>query len=119
MNIKTKLVPITWLHGIPHGHSCGYVGVPAGHPWHGLDYYGTTLVGDITIHGGVTWADDYVPHQPDCDSALGYWWVGFDTAHARDNATRCNESYCRAELDSLTKQAVNAALGCVCTIEPL
>jgi hypothetical protein len=60
------------------GYRCGYVRVPAGHPWHGRDY------DDIgaDVHGGLTFA------QPDTDCGTGgednAWWVGFDCAHYMD-----------------------------------
>lgn len=91
------------------GHRCGYVRVPDGHPWHGLDYAGgadgrrmpmTTgrfsipvpdhdsedyipyedqIQAKVRVHGGVTYAGE-APH-PDC--AQG-WWFGFACAHHFD-----------------------------------
>jgi hypothetical protein len=42
---------IMWGH-----HYCGYVTVPAGHPWHGLGYAKPPIV-DIDVHGGITYAE--------------------------------------------------------------
>jgi hypothetical protein len=64
------------------GYRCGYVRIPAGHPWHGKDYDSVQPYPDV--HGGLTFAEA----DADCgkggdDSA---WWVGFDCAHAGDAA---------------------------------
>lgn len=60
------------------GYRCGYVRIPAGHPWHGLDY---DDVG-AEVHGGLTFA------EPDTDCGKGgednAWWLGFDCAHYCD-----------------------------------
>lgn len=84
-------------------HLCGYVGVPKGHPWFGIEY-NQCLEGcpgepnqftpSITswfcdhekpetvteVHGGLTYSSmgdgEYLPE--------GYWWFGFDCAHAGD-----------------------------------
>lgn len=63
------------------GYRCGYVRVPAGHPWHGKDY-GDEGMYDIEVHGGLTFA------EPDTDCGKGgednAWWFGFDCAHYND-----------------------------------
>jgi hypothetical protein len=98
MKIETKLVPITWLAGMPHGYACGYVGVPEGHPWYKKDYDSI----DAHVHGGLTWSDWFVgTDKPD-----GLWWVGFDTAHYGDNQTNCNKAYCENEVEELKEQAI-------------
>ena len=60
------------------GYRCGYVRVPAGHPWHGKDYDNI----DADVHGGLTFAHP----DADCgkDGEDSAWWVGFDCAHAFD-----------------------------------
>lgn len=55
------------------GAWCGYVLIPEGHPWHGLD---TWALADVSIHGGVTFAG----HHPAFDS----YAVGFDCCHSGD-----------------------------------
>jgi hypothetical protein len=78
----------------PQGAWCGYVGVPPGHPWHGLDYWSGVdedrpTLPDIDVHGGITYAkecdDDPVNGichlSPDGDHV---WWIGFDCGHAWD-----------------------------------
>ena len=64
------------------GYRCGYVQLPKGHPWHGLDYDDANEVMDVPVHGGLTFSE---PDEP-CD-ALGdddAWWLGFDCAHGFD-----------------------------------
>ncbi len=85
------------------GALCGYVGVPVGHPWHGLDYdscgkylpkpdgYDPDWYPDV--HGGLTFAagcghgDDPskgICHIPGAGEPDDVWWLGFDCAHAGD-----------------------------------
>jgi hypothetical protein len=95
MIILTKLVEITWLPGSSTGWGCGYVGVPPGHPWHGLGEP------NVQIHGGITWSDSHLPGEP----PDGNWWIGFDTAHGGDNPTNCGRAYCESQLELLRQQA--------------
>lgn len=76
----------------PVGSLCGYVGVPLGHPWHGLDNDDDELV-DVEVHGGLTFSgacqegDDSarrICHIPSPGEADDVWWLGFDCAHAGD-----------------------------------
>ena len=62
------------------GYRCGYVQVPAGHPWHGIEEY--SALDGVDVHGGVTFLEADVP----CDAAGAddAWWVGFDCAHGGD-----------------------------------
>lgn len=60
------------------GFRCGYVRVPRGHRWHGLDMFSI----DADVHGGITFSHaDVRCDGPGDDDA---WWVGFDCAHAGD-----------------------------------
>lgn len=53
------------------GHWCGYVLLPAGHPWHGKD--DSTI--PAQVHGGITFS-----------AKDGVWWrIGFDCAHLGDH----------------------------------
>jgi hypothetical protein len=67
----------------PLGALCGYVGVPPGHPAH-------SKTGDeveVSVHGGVTFADrcsGRVCHVPRPGEPEDVWWLGFDTGHAFD-----------------------------------
>jgi hypothetical protein len=60
------------------GYRCGYVRLPAGHPWHGLDRGAVPA----DAHGGLTFA------QPDTHCGKGgaddAWWIGFDCSHLGD-----------------------------------
>lgn len=65
------------------GSLCGYVGVPPGHPWHGVDYSGA----DASVHGGLTYSDrcaGHICHVPAPGEPDDVWWLGFDTAHFMD-----------------------------------
>jgi hypothetical protein len=53
------------------GHLCGYVQIPAGHPWHGKDYDEI----EADCHGGLTYSGE---------KKEGLFFVGFDCAHSRD-----------------------------------
>lgn len=53
------------------GYRCGYVCIPKGHPWHGIDYDKITA----EAHGGLTYSER---------GTDGSWWVGFDCAHCFD-----------------------------------
>ena len=101
MEIKTKLIPMTWLpDSIPHGYACGYVGVPPDHPWYKKDYDDI----EVDVHGGLTWSDNSVGDEP----ANELWWVGFDPAHYGDTQENCNEQYCLKEVEKLKQQAIEA-----------
>jgi hypothetical protein len=62
------------------GHRCGYVALPESHPWHGVDY---DKLGDVDIHGGLTWSGEF-PDEWVVPSLAGRWWIGFDCAHLGD-----------------------------------
>lgn len=66
------------------GHLCGYLAVPSGHSWHGKDM---DDVGDLDVHGGVTYADKChgeVCHVAKAGEPDDVWWLGFDYAHSGD-----------------------------------
>ena len=100
-DIKTLVLPTNWLpKDMPHGWGNGYVGVPPGHPWFGKGYNDI----DCSVHGGLTYGEHKAPtFEPD-----GYYWVGFDCHHRGDDEHNCPESYVRAEVESLRKQAEKA-----------
>lgn len=108
------------------GHLCGYVGVPAGHPWHGVDF-GAGDAPEVSVHGGVTYSEHCagkVCHVPAPGEPEHLFWVGFDCAHSGDARPRdlmldgerdwfgCYKSigYVRGECMSLANQALNAAV---------
>lgn len=60
------------------GYRCGYIRLPQGHPWHGMDDCDVPA----DVHGGITFSEADEPCDapgPDTD-----WWIGFDCAHAGD-----------------------------------
>lgn len=60
------------------GYRCGYVRLPAGHPWHGKAYD----YPNVDVHGGITFAEADEPcNEPGPDVS---WWIGFDCAHLGD-----------------------------------
>lgn len=71
------------------GALCGYVGVPPGHPWHGVGYDHVP----VGVHGGLTYAEK-CPDQADETSDICHvplpgrphevWWLGFDCSHGGD-----------------------------------
>jgi hypothetical protein len=72
------------------GNLCGYVGVPPGHPWHGL---APSELPYIAVHGGVNFASycqedaedgPGICHIPEPGRPERVWWLGFDCAHAMD-----------------------------------
>jgi hypothetical protein len=72
------------------GHWCGYIAVPAGHPWY-LSERGSDTFRDVRVHGDITYADEcagvicHVPRPGEPDSV---WWVGFDCGHIWDLSPR-------------------------------
>ena len=55
------------------GQLCGYVRIPDGHPWHGLEL--DDLDDKLSSHQGLTYLET---------NELGERWVGFDCAHLYD-----------------------------------
>lgn len=115
-----------------HGVWCGYVGVAPGHPWHGLRYDEAEDQGNISVHGGLTFANACSPgneehgicHKPDPGEPEHVWWFGFDCHHAWDLApvyyarhpedmavdeTYRTLDYARQECASLAKQLATPA----------
>lgn len=73
------------------GALCGYVGLPPGHPSHGVPYQ--KLEDTIDVHGGLTFSGSCqenapeghgICHIPEPGRPDDVWWLGFDTAHAFD-----------------------------------
>lgn len=71
------------------GAWCGYVAVPPGHLWHGVNYEDIPAI----VHGGLTYADfcdesesegDRICHVPLDNEPADVWWLGFDCAHVAD-----------------------------------
>ncbi|HUU65476.1 MAG TPA: hypothetical protein VMW37_05160 [Dehalococcoidales bacterium] len=93
------------------GHLCAYVGVPKGHPCYGqhYDYIPYDDLFPIRVHGGLTFSK-----EGDGDTwPKGYWWLGFDCAHAWDlvpympvelGGTYRTFQYVRREVETLADQ---------------
>ncbi len=71
------------------GALCGYVGVSAEHPCFGEHYDNV----DVSVHGGLTFADKCSEHGEECNSIChkvepgendAVWWLGFDCGHYFD-----------------------------------
>ncbi len=54
---------------------CGYVFLPEGHEHYKKDYDAI----DVSVHGGLTYAESDLFAQPEKG-----WWIGFDCGHAGD-----------------------------------
>lgn len=65
------------------GHLCGYVGVPADHPY----ATGMRSISDLSVHGGVTW--DKAGEENDL------FWIGFDCGHSGDSSPKMEHRYGR------------------------
>lgn len=121
------------------GALCGYVGVPEGHPWFGVDYDSCRVKPETDedfaywpeVHGGLTYADfchehagdDAICHVPYDGRPARLWWLGFDTAHSGDISpaydlkyggerygTYKDVEYVKAECRSLARQAATRAV---------
>lgn len=94
----TGLVCLVKRNGRVTGALCGYVGVPPGHPAHGLTAsWDDERHSKIDVHGGVTYGaecdDDPqlgICHVPEPGQADHLWWIGFDCAHCWDMSPRMN-----------------------------
>lgn len=113
------------------GALCGYVGVPAGHPWHGQKY-GSDALDSVEIHGGLTYSapcveGGHICHVPQPGEPDEVWWQGFDCGHSWDispafsglygfstEPSSLGESYktiayVRSEVERLAEQAKEAS----------
>lgn len=95
----------------PHGALCGYVGVPNGHRWHGVDYDNCKKFdvpeGEfdadayIDVHGGLTYASfcsenkHGICHLPGAGEPDDVWWLGFDCAHCNDKSDMAYPAHIR------------------------
>lgn len=98
------------------GAWCGYVGLPPGHPFHGVGYSSCTATdcteewcydhspeGIVRVHGGLTFSSSC--HESDKGEGFGIchtpfegrphdvWWLGFDCAHAGDYTPGLGDLY--------------------------
>lgn len=63
------------------GHLNGYVGIKRNHPYFGRGM-NSKQVKRLMVHGGITFAEERVGEG----FRKGFWYLGFDTAHAFDYA---------------------------------
>lgn len=79
-----KLIKNTWLTRYPetplmnHGWGNGYVRIPEGHKFYGMDEIDISVV----VHGGITFARHI--NDGDYDYLSDGFWIGFDTVHSGD-----------------------------------
>ncbi|HUT57227.1 MAG TPA: hypothetical protein VNA25_05065 [Phycisphaerae bacterium] len=107
------------------GSLCGYIAVPNGHPWHGVDYDNIHAEGGdyVEVHGGLTYSRKNSGEIGTPDTPRS-WWVGFDCAHLGDLVpamirlrdvvsvammeTYRDFKYVKEEIESLAQQAKDA-----------
>lgn len=95
------------------GAWCGYVGVPPGHPCHGVD---RKKLPNLEVHGGVNYTagcDEGAPeewgicHIPEPGRPADVWWLGFDCGHFGDlkplMITLVHHAYRSEKLDGLAE----------------
>lgn len=103
----------------PLGALCGYVGVPEGHPWYGVEFSAV----NAEVHGGLTYSSPCqhggkICHVPEPGEPDNVWWLGFDCAHLGDltpgayldDGTYRDVGYVTRETAHLAQQAQLAAL---------
>lgn len=114
------------------GAWCGYVGVPPGHPLHGVQYNDAYDVLDTDVHGGLTYSDacaEHICHIPAPGEPDALWWLGFDCAHSGDllpgmlvhawlqHASYRTQAYVRDHCERLA-ESIAAAVAAVAPTEP-
>lgn len=88
------------------GWGNGYVILPVGHKYHGVDYNDI----DVDVHYGLTFSaevtDDLIMHWSNelRESDKGGWIIGFDTVHYGDTLERWPKEAVQAEADRLMAQ---------------
>lgn len=61
----------------PHGHLCGYVCIPPGHPLYEIDSDNIRNDFPFSVHGGITWSGRL-------NRKHDFWCFGFDCCHIGD-----------------------------------
>ena len=90
--------------GIDIGWGNGYVGVLEDHPWYNVKYDDI----DCCVHGGLTFGRIITQDDEVFSIAIGFYVVGFDTAHYGDNLYNCSKEYVEKETENLYQQAIKA-----------
>ena len=99
---KTSNMPEKFRPMFNFGEYNGYVAVPKEHPCYGLDMNQIEQHYDISVHGGITFADSDIIGQP--QETEGMWIIGFDTSHAYSTKTAWTQETVLAEANELKKQ---------------
>lgn len=121
----TPRFPLLIVRG-PSGALCGYVGLPPGHPYHGVEHWYWTRY-DVSCHGGVTFSgscqeNGHICHVPHLGESPDVWWLGFDCAHHGDVCPSPHMfspagyeyrdlAYVRREVERLAEQLAKIAKG--------
>lgn len=104
--MRPKLISFTLPTHMPGHGGCanGYVALPKGHKFFGLDYDMIhNKLPNLDVHGGLTYAAKGITGQP--KETTGMWIVGFDTLHYGDtNGNWSRVSSVKHEADRLLKQ---------------
>jgi len=92
--MKQIIIKNTWADCVEHGWGNGYVILPKGHQFHGVDYDHI----HVQVHGGLTCSEVLTKEllkrfkeSPEAETSelseddIGSWVVGFDTCHFQDN----------------------------------
>lgn len=108
------------------GAWCGYVGVPPGHPFFGINH--TAITNSVDVHGGLDYSapcqeDEPIHgicHVPLPGEAQAMWWFGFSCVHPGDlyprfagitgdaiQLTYKNEEYVHCETECLADQLLS------------
>ncbi len=117
--MKTIIRKNTWLQRNIPGHpefnmdfgwGNGYVLIPIGHKYHGVNYNDI----DVSVHGGLTYGELMTKENAEFwnldKEDVGTWCVGFDTAHCDDTLAKYPKEYVQAEADNLAKQLNGVAI---------
>jgi len=80
------------------GWGNGYVGLPAGHLWYGVNYDDIP----VDVHGGLTFGEEIELY------GNKYWVIGFDTAHYDDSLSAWPKSRVMSETMDLLEQCKSA-----------
>lgn len=113
--------PVEVYMPYPTGTHNGYVAIPKGHKYYGVNYDDI----DVCVHGGLTfgeyrheitspefnahWFDDVEILTPNCkEIPIGWYMVGFDTCHWGDNPVNWDREKVLKETLDLQKQLEEA-----------
>jgi len=122
----TPRFPLLIVRG-PSGALCGYVGVPPGHPHHGVKW--DKIESDLSgAHCGLTYSSPcaeggHICHVARKGEADDVWWLGFDCAHSGDICPSYDDArheqfasyktvtYVRRRVEQLAEQLARVAKG--------